>query len=151
MSQYMRAPSGEVFTTDNPHYHRECERLTRKAGKAARKEYVCAQLREMIEPGQKVFCVLRHVSTSGMSRRISFFIVADGEMRNIDNLTADAIDYKNSDKGGLIVGGCGMDMGFSVVYSLGHALWPNGTPKPHGRRNGADDSDGGYALKHEWM
>jgi hypothetical protein len=40
-----------------------------------------------------------------------------------------------------------MDMGFDLVYSLGSALWPNGTDTPHGTRNGEPDSDGGYALK----
>ena len=53
--------------------------------------------------------------------------------------------------GGLRVSGCGMDMGFHVVYNLGYALWPDGTPEPHGTRNGAPDSDGGYALKHRWL
>lgn len=28
---------------------------------------------------------------------------------------------------------------------------PNGTDKPHGRRNGEPDSSGGYALKSRWM
>lgn len=44
-----------------------------------------------------------------------------------------------------------MDMGFHVVYALGSALWPDGTPAPHGTRNGEPDTAGGYALKHEWL
>ena len=52
---------------------------------------------------------------------------------------------------GLVVGGCGMDMGLHVIYTLGAALWPKGTPEPHGTRNGVLDSDGGYALKSEWL
>ena len=62
--------------------------------------------------------------------------------------TGDTLDQ---DRGGLRLGGCGMDMGFQAVYSLGRAMWPNGTPKPHGTRNGDPDSDGGYALKHTWL
>lgn len=148
---FMRSPNGEVFETSNPEYHKECERLSREKGKAARKEYCRAKLREMIQPGQKVYCVLRSVSSSGMSRRISVFIINDNELRNIDGFTSDAIGWTNSDKGGLVASGCGMDMGFALVYALGAALWPNGTPAPHGKRNGEPDSDGGYALKPEWI
>ena len=58
------------------------------------------------------------------------------------NYVATIIDYRQNDrKGALIVGGCGMDMGFHVVYSLARSLYPE---KP-GQR------DGGYSLKHEWL
>ncbi len=148
---YMKAPSGEVFTTSNPEYHKGCTRLTISAGKLARKEYARAELRKLIAPGQRVHCVLRNVSGSGMSRRISLFITTGDDLRNIDMLTASAIGWKVSEKGGIVVSGCGMDMGFHIVYTLGYALWPHGTPEPHGKRNGEPDSDGGYALKHEWV
>jgi hypothetical protein len=46
------------------------------------------------------------------------------------------------------VGGCGMDMCFHTVYLLGLAMWPQGTPEPHSRRNGTPDSNGGYALRY---
>lgn len=65
---------------------------------------------------------------------------------------ANILSYKLSDTyTGLKVTGCGMDMGFHVVYALGANLWPKGTPKPHGKRNGEADSEGGYALKHSWL
>jgi len=44
-----------------------------------------------------------------------------------------------------------IDMGFHVVYNLGRTLWPEGTPEPHGTRNGEPDRDGGYALNHQWL
>jgi hypothetical protein len=34
---------------------------------------------------------------------------------------------------------------------LGQKLWPNGTKKPHGARNGQPDESGGYALKQHWL
>jgi len=72
--------------------------------------------------------------------------------RSISWLVGRATGYKvDRDRGGLKVGGCGMDMGFSVVYDMGRVLWPKGTPKPHGMRNGGPDREGGYALKHEWL
>ncbi len=73
-------------------------------------------------------------------------------LRSIGWLTAKLVgDRWDSDKSGIRIGGYGMDMGFSLVYSLGQKLWPKGTPKPHGKRNGEPDSAGGYALKHEWL
>jgi hypothetical protein len=81
--------------------------------------------------------------------------------------------------GGLGVGGCGMDMGFHLVYSLSRALFPTGfgcigrVTNAKGERtawcnsndhhNGDRDHtrhttrrkhwhrDGGYALVHRWM
>ena len=44
--------------------------------------------------------------------------------------------------------GCGMDMAFDAVYTLGSSLWPLGTPTPHSTRNGEPDTCGGYALNH---
>lgn len=150
---YMRSPSGEVFETQHPEYHKECENLGGGAkGYAARQEYARAELRKIIKPGQKVYTILRSVSKSGMSRDISLFVIHKGELRNIDCLTSDATGIAESRNGpGIRMGGCGMDMGFSLVYNLGMALWPKGTRKPHGTRNGQPDTCGGYALKHSWL
>ncbi len=148
---YMRAPSGEVFTTSNPDWHKDSERLTQAAGKIARRDYCRAELRKLAKPGTTVHCVLRSVSKSGMSRTISLFVIHKGELRSIDQLAADATERNVADGGGIKMGGCGMDMGFALVYELGMAMWPKGTKKPHGRRNGEPDTNGGYALKHSWV
>lgn len=148
---FMRAPNGEVFETSCPEFHNNCERLTQKEGKAARMEYCRTKLRGMIKPGQTVYALLRHVSSSGMSRRISLFIVSPAKngqpasILNIDSLVADATGHTLDKNGGIRVSGCGMDMGFYIVHSLADALWPHGT-----RKNGRDTS-GGYTLKHEWL
>jgi len=154
---YLRSASGEVFSTEFPEYHKDCERLTRAEGERLYREQSRATLRKMLKPGQTVYCMLRHVSSSGMSRRISLYIVTPAKkgqpagLRNIDGLTATVTGHTLADKGGISMGGCGMDMGFALVYALGRAVWPKGTPKPHGRRNGEPDSEGGYALKSEWL
>ena len=149
---YMRAPSGEVFPSEHPEYHKECENLGAGAkGKAARAEYCKAELRALLTPGDKVYCILRSVSSSGTSRSISLYVKNDGDLRSIDSLSADALGYKLAKKEGLLVSGCGMDMGFHLVYSLGCAVWPDGTGVPHGVRNGQPDTTGGYALKHVWL
>lgn len=137
---------GFVFTSD--YAHSECKKMTIKAGKEALKQQAVKNLKLMLNPGDTVNTSVQHVSSSGMSRRISFYAVdTDKTIRNIDYFVGLAAGYKLSDKGGLVVGGCGMDMAFSVVYNLGSALWPNGTDAPHGTRNGQPDSAGGYALK----
>lgn len=72
-------------------------------------------------------------------------------IRSIGWLAAKAMGSTfDADLQGIKVGGCGMDMGFHIVYGLGSTLWPKGTPRPHGTRNGEPDRDGGYALNHEW-
>lgn len=109
-------------------------------------------LRENIKPGQTVYTILRHVSASGMSRDISVITIAsDGSVRQWDYAVAKVLGYSLAKREGVRVSGCGMDMGFHLVYALGRALWPNGTPEPHSTRNGEPDSDGGYALKQRWL
>ncbi len=108
-----------------------------------------ARLHEILKPGDTVYTVLRHVSASGMTRHIS---VIAGEYNDITWYVMHALQYRRSGKtGGLVIGSCGMDMGFHVVYNLGRTMWPDGTPEPHGTRNGTPDRDGGYALKHRWL
>jgi hypothetical protein len=121
-------------------------RLSRAVGKAAMRYEALTTLREIPKPGDTVHGIVRSVARSGMSRRIDFYKLLDGDKLY---LTADiaAIEGTDNFDGGLLVSGCGMDMIFATVYNLGAALWPKGTPTPHGRRNGEPDSDGGYALK----
>lgn len=73
------------------------------------------------------------------------------DVDTIDYWVSRALGYRIGSHGGIVMGGCGMDMGFSLVYNLGSALWPNGTPTPHGTRNREPDSTGGYALKSRWL
>jgi hypothetical protein len=148
---YMQAPDGFVLETTTPEIYKDFKRLTKAAGKAARAEYCKAELRKLLQPGDTVHCVLRNVSRSGMQRRIDFYKTIDGDLRYLSSFIADALGMRMHDKGGIVVDGCGMDTGFHVVYCLGYSLWPKGTDKPHGTRNGRPDSDGGYALKHSWI
>jgi hypothetical protein len=139
-----------------------------------------SKLREMYPPGSYVTTLLRHVSASGMTRAIS--VVRNGERgpEDISWLLARAVPgWKiNSTHGGLTRGGCGMDMGFDLAYSLSRRLYPDGfgciqyTPEgadlyeasgrnerrycpsndhSNGLRAWARHSDGGYALRHVWL
>lgn len=100
-------------------------------------------LAEFLSLGDTVHMIVCHVARSGMSRHISTLIVKNGQIRDITYLVAEALDYRRDiHDGGLVVTGCGMDMGFEVVYNLGRALWPQGY---------AQHTDGGYALRQDWI
>ena len=147
---YLVAPSGEAFESKSPEWHAECKQVTKAEYKAARTEYLRSHLQQVVESAnRRVYTMIRHVASSGMSRRLSVFVVEDGKIREITGLVAELVGYKRHSDGTLTVGGCGFDAGFDVVYNLGATIWPNGTPQPHGTRNGVPDSAGGYALKHE--
>jgi hypothetical protein len=97
------------------------------------REEARAMLREWVKPGDTVWTVLRHVSRSGMQRTVSLVVIEDDgrgngpEVRDIDGAVARALGMTfDRDRGGVKVGGAGMDMGFHLVYELGRALWPEG-------------------------
>ncbi|OQB95183.1 MAG: hypothetical protein BWX84_00048 [Verrucomicrobia bacterium ADurb.Bin118] len=120
-------------------------------------------LAKVLKPGDTVYCVLRHVSRSGMMRHISFFCIGtDQKPVQLDWYVARLIGLTEADPG-LKVGGCGMDMGFHIVYSIGRALFPNGVPcsgagcQSNDHNNGDRDytahthTDGGYAFRSVWF
>jgi hypothetical protein len=82
--------------------------------------YAEGRLDELLKRHQEIFCIVRHVSQSGMTRHISFFIIyGDKQPLFLDNLISDYLDYRpNKTYSGLVVRGCGMDMAFSVVHHL---------------------------------
>ena len=104
------------------------------------KQAAVHSLREMVKKDDIIHCVLRHVSSSGMTRRISFFVIKDNKPLCLDYLISELGTYKRSNKDGLTVGGCGMDMGFAVVYNTAAQIF-------------ADESkgDAGYSLTHRWL
>lgn len=116
--------------------------VTKKTNEAIDKELARMKLRELFTEQSKptVYTVLRHVSQSGMSRDISLFIVEDNRLRNITYTASIALGEKVKDKNGqrvIRVNGCGMDMGFHLVYSLASVLYPN-------------EDRAGYKLSQEW-
>ena len=128
--------------------------------KSNQRDEAIAGLRERIKPGDTVQTILRHVSRSGMTRAIS--PVVNGE--DISWLVARASDYRvNQKHGGLTVEGCGMDMGFDVVYNLSWVLFKEGFDcigercPSNSHSNGDRDytphhhKEGGYALKQRWL
>jgi hypothetical protein len=130
-----------------------------KSAREEKRAEAIRDLRKMLKPGDTVYTVLRHVSASGMTRGIDLYIIRKNVPVWITAYVGHAIDSPQSlkdwrEQRGLRVQGCGMDMGFHVVYSLGCALFPKGF-KVEGRgRNGdtsGHDNDGGYALNQKWL
>lgn len=94
-----------------------------------------SQLREWIKPGDTVYTILDHVSASGMSRAIRVVLLECEDGRAIDlhpnYAVGQALDLRHwkrqgREQGALVMGGCGMDMGFALVYNLSHTLYGNG-------------------------
>ena len=123
-------------------------------------------LANLLKPGDKVYTICRHVSRSGMSRRISTIYIKAAKRGDIaEKWNAEPMDISPAvarvlelrydyNQNGMRVDGCGMDMGFSIVYELGHRLFPGGFKVEGIGRNGDTsgwDRDGGYALKQEWL
>jgi len=136
-----------------------------KAQKQEREEAI-KTLREWIKPGDTLHTTVTHVARSGMQRCIKVFrtYVEDGaaHIHEVSYLAARAMGYHVHERhGGLIVGGCGMDMGFHIVYSLGQTLFPEGMTgwvssirESQAKRenpNATGETSGGYCLKHSWL
>lgn len=92
-----------------------------------------AALREILNPGDTVFTILRHSLSSGMTRHVSVIV---GECRDITHYVAHALDMRRSGKtGGIVVSGYGSDVGFDLIYDLQRVLWP----------------DDAAVLNHRWL
>ena len=89
------------------------------------REKAINQLKEVLDKaGRKVYCIIKSVSSSGMNRNIDFYCFTTNKDKTIGKhwlsyRIAGILDYPFNDKKETIkVNGCGMDMGFSVVYNL---------------------------------
>ena len=129
-------------------------------------------LEKLLKPGDTVFTVLRHVSQSGMSRDISVIAIVDSKPLDISHRVATLLKYNRAKDGSIKIGGCGMDMGFAIIYALSHRLYLAGfkcigkakdgkhrtkgcpaSDHSNGDRNYKPHihKDGGYALRHAWL
>lgn len=97
--------------------------------KAEHTEAALERLREWLKPGDTVHTILRHVSRSGMQRTIQLVKLGnDGDVAYLGynaHLAGVGSGYDNK-REGIKVSGCGMDMGFALVYELSYALFGQG-------------------------
>lgn len=158
--------------------------MSNKSIKESQATEALQRLRSWLKPGDTVYTILRHVSSSGMSRDISAVFIdssAKEEHRiyDLDYNVQMALGWPSAKRNGIRVGGCGMDMGFHMVYSLASRMYPEGfgivgekggkkkRPKTEAEaarmvkegwkfygRNGDKsgwDNSGGYALNQKWL
>ena len=154
---------------------------TRRYTKEETAEAIGRLLSELT-PGRVVYTKLTHVSRSGMSRSIECYLAQGRDnLTDITWLVARATNSRvDNTHGGIVMGGCGMDMGFALVYGLGRTLYPDGAPCTGSRGYDPDTyatiqdpprcesnehvndatvpyssdvthKDGGYALNQVWM
>jgi len=140
------------------------KRVTKKELAAQERAEYADKLRDLLPPGSTAYTVLRKVSRSGMMRHIAVIAMEDGQPRDITGWVGLAIGEKwDRGTGGIKVGGCGMDMGFHLVYNLSATLYPNGftcageSCNSNDHSNGDRDRaphqhrDGGYAISQRWL
>ena len=107
--------------------------------KEQQKQEAIERLREVLKKGDVLFTQLMHVSSSGMTRHIKVRQLKQDTALDWTRLISIALDWKQAQNkygnpNGIMVGGCGMDMGFHLVYTLSSILF-----------------DDGYAIKQEWL
>ncbi len=127
---------------------------------AERKAEAIAKLREMLPPGSEVRTILEHTARSGMSRSIKCIIADGSDVVDITGYVAAALGTDRDRYWGITRGGCGMDFGWDLVYSLSRTLYPDGFACIGDRCPSNDHSNGvagpahssgGYALKQRWL
>jgi len=83
-----------------------------------------ATLRGIFKPGDTLYAIVRSVARSGMSRRMDYYAMQNGELRWITPLMVKAgvpdeswaSWRKRRDYEGARIDGCGMDMIFESAY-----------------------------------
>lgn len=165
-TSYYQLSSGTVIETQHP----ECwnsdpnaKRISAKKGKQLQRDEARERLRVLFPPGSEVHCSVTQVARSGMSRQIAVYAIEDGQIRNVSRWVAWATESRLSKSDdAVIIGGCGMDMCFALVYNLSHALYRDGftctgetcpsndhSNPPRPARDGKmHHSESGYALRH---
>lgn len=134
------------------------------AAKLQEMDRIKAEMKTYLPPGTTVYTDLKHVSRSGMLRIIKVYINTPEGIRDISYHVATVLNTTLEPKyGGIKRTGCGMDMGFDLIYNLSYELYPNGYTCP-GKNCESNDhyngdknytphhhNSGGYALKQRWL
>ncbi len=86
-----------------------------------------ACLCELLQDVDVIYTDLKHVSRSGMSRSIALYVIKDNKPIWLSYYAARVLGWGWDDKRYAVkVKGCGMDMGFHVVYALSSTLFKDG-------------------------
>ena len=141
MTYYLSTSDNRVYDFNHQPSGDDWQQVSQAKGKALEKQQAIDSLKNIfaLMPPEKrvIYTVLRSVSKSGMSRVIDFYTIENDRPQYLSGLIKMALGYRMAKNGGLVVGGCGMDMGFHVVYTVSSVLYG-------GER-------GGYEIKSEWI
>ena len=104
--------------------------LTKKQIEALELKEDSKEVKKLLRKGRyKVYGIVTHVASSGMSRHIDFYVALEaGEIRCINHYIKKLAGYgyaRNSHS--ILVSGCGMDMVFAVVDDLSRVLYKKGS------------------------
>lgn len=92
---------------------------------------------------KKLYTSVKHVSKSGMTRNIAVYAIYDNEIINVSYYAAKLLGWSMAKNDNSVrVGGCGMDMGFHLVYTISRVLYKDKKGKK---------SDAGYILNQRWI
>lgn len=102
------------------------------------KRYLLSILERQETP--TLYTSLKHVSSSGMSSDMKVLAVLDGQILDVTWYVSKIIGTLKERNGQRVirVGGCGMDMGFHVVYTVSAVLY-------------GYEERGAYTIRHEWI
>jgi hypothetical protein len=141
MTYYLSTSDNRAYDFNHQPSGNDWQQISQAKGKALEKQQAIDSLKNIFNlmPPEKrvIYCVLRSVSKSGMSRVIDFYTIENDKPQYLSGLIRMALGYRMAKNGGLVVGGCGMDMGFHVVYTVASVIYG-------GNR-------GGYEIKSEWI
>jgi hypothetical protein len=141
MTYYLNTQYSRVYDFNHAPKGEEWQPVSQAKGKELEKQQAIDSLKNifnlMPEDKRVIYCVLRSVSKSGMSRVIDFYTIENNRPQYLSGLIKMALGYRMAKNGGLVIGGCGMDMGFHVVYTVSSVVF-GGTR-------------GGYEIKSEWI
>jgi hypothetical protein len=146
------APDDSVIDFEPHGSNHDWKPCSAAEARRARMRYARRKLAALLKPDDTVYPLC--TSSSGMSHRFRVFLsvttpAGRPAIGEVTDWVAHACGFSLRRTGGIceiVMGGCGYSKSFQIVYDLGCALWPEGTPEPHGMRNGEPDSSGGYAL-----
>jgi len=90
--------------------------------------WITTKLKELPKD-TKIYTSLVSVSRSGMTRNIKAYVVINGEIVHLNALAKDFPDrfkLRSGPRDSFVVKGCGMDMGYHLVYNIGMVLHNDG-------------------------
>lgn len=107
--------------------------MTTKQSKADERAEAIGRLRAILPPGSTVYTILRHVSRSGMMRRLDVYALdtdSDGKpwMRFLSGAVSDATGISFAchkgcrEDGGLVMRGCGYSQADEIVDRIEEAI-----------------------------